>query len=181
MRWCWRPRSSGASFSRKLGLRTYPQLEFVALTILSTCATATSRPLDSRPSKTLATSSAERRPARTWRTPSVSSRRLEKSIYLFGSKIAGVVAACSLFERFPPVGPRCISDSLPSSSVEVCVSLTQDLGKILSGLHKVEIGGRSDLVSAIQVASVHAHSFFAPSLQSMLRSVLFLLEWLGYL
>jgi 26S proteasome regulatory subunit N10 len=39
-------------------------------------------------------------------------------------------------------------------SVEVCVSLTQDLGKILSGLHKVQIGGQSDLITAIQIASL---------------------------
>jgi len=39
-------------------------------------------------------------------------------------------------------------------NVEVCVSLTQDLGKILSGLHKVQIGGESDLVTSIQIASL---------------------------
>jgi len=39
-------------------------------------------------------------------------------------------------------------------NVEVCVSLTQDIGKILSGLHKVQIGGESDLITSIQIASL---------------------------
>jgi len=39
-------------------------------------------------------------------------------------------------------------------NVEVCVSLTRDLGKILSGLHHVQIGGQSDLITSIQIASL---------------------------
>jgi len=39
-------------------------------------------------------------------------------------------------------------------SVEVCVSLTQDLAKFLTALHKVKIGGTADVVSAIQVAQL---------------------------
>lgn len=39
-------------------------------------------------------------------------------------------------------------------NVEVCVSLTQDLGKILQGLHKVKIEGQTDIVSSLKVASL---------------------------
>lgn len=39
-------------------------------------------------------------------------------------------------------------------SPEVCVSLTQDLGKILSSLHRVKICGEADIVSAVMVASL---------------------------
>ena len=37
---------------------------------------------------------------------------------------------------------------------EVLVTLTQDLGKILSSIHSVKIGGEGDLSSAVQVAQV---------------------------
>jgi len=39
-------------------------------------------------------------------------------------------------------------------SPEVCVSLTQDLGKILSSLHRVQLAGASDIAAAVLVASL---------------------------
>lgn len=39
-------------------------------------------------------------------------------------------------------------------AVEVQVSLTQDLAKFLTALHKVKIGGKADVMSAIQVAQL---------------------------
>jgi len=36
--------------------------------------------------------------------------------------------------------------------VEVHVSLSQDLGKLLQAMHKIKIGGQADLLSAIQIA-----------------------------
>jgi len=42
--------------------------------------------------------------------------------------------------------------SMAGPRVEVQVSLTQDLAKILGALHRIQIGGETDLLNAIQVA-----------------------------
>jgi len=44
--------------------------------------------------------------------------------------------------------------TIAGKSPEVCVSLTQDLGKILGTLHRVQLGGRADVAAAVLVASL---------------------------
>jgi 26S proteasome regulatory subunit N10 len=43
---------------------------------------------------------------------------------------------------------------------EVLVSLTQDVGKILSALQNIKIGGKSDILSAMLVAQVNNRLFY---------------------
>lgn len=44
--------------------------------------------------------------------------------------------------------------SMGGNGPEVLVTLTEDIGKILEGLHRTKIGGTSHLASSIQVAYV---------------------------
>jgi hypothetical protein len=46
----------------------------------------------------------------------------------------------------------------------VLVTLTQDLGKILSSLHSLKIGGETDFSAALQVAQVLVFSLLAHAL-----------------
>jgi len=39
-------------------------------------------------------------------------------------------------------------------AVEVQVALTQDMGKMVAALHKIKLGGQSDILAAIQVAQL---------------------------
>lgn len=45
-------------------------------------------------------------------------------------------------------------------SVDVLVTLTQDLGKIMAAMQSVKLSGDSDFVSALQIAQVHYEIIF---------------------
>eukprot|EP01123_Difflugia_compressa_P005905 TRINITY_DN1801_c0_g1_i1.p1 TRINITY_DN1801_c0_g1~~TRINITY_DN1801_c0_g1_i1.p1 ORF type:complete len:426 (+),score=122.63 TRINITY_DN1801_c0_g1_i1:27-1280(+) len=58
-------------------------------------------------------------------------------------------------------------------AVEVCVPLTQDLGKLIAALHKVKLSGESDVVSAIRVAQLALRHRQKTSKKQEQRIVLF--------
>lgn len=64
---------------------------------------------------------------------------------------------CAAKTQQNPESTVAVMTSSPSKNgarAEVLVTLTQDLGKILSSIHSVKVGGEGDLSSAIQVAQL---------------------------
>ena len=114
-------------------------LRGAASTIPSGLGTATSCQLGSRRSVTLSTSSAVRRCSSTPNPVSVCSPRI-------GAKCGGDSASCGS-ESFERSGVM----TLAGKGVEVLVSPSGDMAKILSCVHGIESSGTSNFKAGLQV------------------------------